>query len=242
MQKYPISLSHFLSSSGVASRRKSTDLIKQGFVFVNKQKEISPGYKVQEQDVVEYKNKIISISEKVYIMLNKPVGYICTADDPYADKTIFDLIDIKDVRLFSVGRLDKNSEGLLLLTNDGDFSNKIMHPSNNIIKEYIIETNDFISKEIIQELEKGIKDEGDILRAIKIKRVGLNRYSFSLNEGKKREIRRMITYAGLKTINLKRIKIGSLDLGNLEIGKWKYLSKNYLQTFLIKDRDKKNAT
>ncbi len=222
------SLSKYLSVCGIASRRKSCDLIKQGKVRVNHQLVKEPGFKISSQDSVTFAGEQVLCPAKVYIMLNKPRAYICTNDDPHASRKAVDLIKLPPgqarVRLFSAGRLDKDSEGLLIFSNDGDYVEKIMHPKYEVLKSYQVKTNSEISNAVLDKLRAGIHDGGEFLRPEKIIREGDCRYLFILNEGRKREIRRMARFAGTKIEALKRISLGSLKLGTLKSGQWKYLT------------------
>ena len=223
-----ISLSKYLSVCGTASRRKSTDLIKQGKVQVNREIIKEPGYKIAPQDEVVYAGKQVLSQKKIYIMLNKPRGCICTNDDPHAPVKALDLIKLPpeqaSIRLFSAGRLDKDSEGLLIFTNDGDYAEKIMHPKYEILKTYHVRTFSEISDKILDELRRGINDDNEFLKPKKVIRDGKCQYTFILNEGKKREIRRMVRFAETEIKSLKRISLGALTLGTLKSGEWKYLS------------------
>ncbi|MBU8902448.1 MAG: rRNA pseudouridine synthase [Victivallales bacterium] len=233
-----ISLSKYLSICGIASRRKSVDLIKQGKVKLNGEIIQEPGYKISMQDEVLCAGKLVSSQEKVYIMLNKPRGYICTNEDPYAPLKAVDLIKLppeqENIRLFSAGRLDKDSEGLLIFTNDGDYVEKIMHPKHEVLKNYQVKTNSEILDNVLEKLRRGIDDKNEFLKAHKIKKEGNCLYTFILNEGKKREIRRMMRFAGPEIKSLKRISLGSLTLGTLESGKWKYLTPEDIKKTLNK--------
>jgi 23S rRNA pseudouridine2605 synthase len=221
-----ISLSKYLSISGVASRRKSTEFIKAGTVKVNGETVFEPGLKISAEDVVSVQGREVCPEEHVYIMLNKPTGYVCTNEDPHAPQKAIDLIDVAaQHRLFSIGRLDKNSEGLLLFTNDGAYSEKLMHPRYEVLKTYIVKTDKEISDKALTMLLDGIVDDGEFLKPRKITRQKSCLYEFVLNEGKKREIRRMIAAAGCRTMSLKRIAIGKLVLGNLPKGQYRLLSK-----------------
>ena len=166
-------------------------------------------------------------------MLNKPRGYICTNEDPHAPLKALDLIELPleqaDIRLFSAGRLDKDSEGLLIFTNDGDYVENIMHPKHEVLKNYQVKTVSEIPEYVLDKLRRGIEDETEILKAHKIKNEGNCLYTFILNEGKKREIRRMVKFAGTEVSSLKRIALGALSLGILESGKWKYLTQEDIQ-------------
>ena len=231
-----ISLSKYLSVCGTASRRKSCDLIKQGKVQVNRQVITEPGYKISPQDEVIFAGKQVLSQEKVYIMLNKPRGYICTSDDPHAPKKAIDLIKMPpeqaNIRIFSAGRLDKDSEGLLIFTNDGDYAEKIMHPKHEIMKNYQVKTISEIPDKILDKLQRGINDDNEFLKAHKIKKEGNCLYTFILNEGKKREIRRMVKFAGTGIRSLRRIALGALTLGELKNGEWKYLTPEEIKKTL----------
>lgn len=233
-----VSLSKYLSVCGTASRRKSCDLIKQGKVRVNGETIKEPGYKISPLDKVTFEGKEVVSQEKIYIMLNKPRGYICTNDDPHAPLKAVDLIALPpeqaDIRLFSAGRLDKDSEGLLIFTNDGDYAEKIMHPKHETLKNYQVKTVSEIPDVMLDKLRRGINDDNEFLKPYKIKKEGGNVYTFILNEGKKREIRRMVKFAGTEVASLKRIALGALTLGSLETGKWKYLSPEEINKTLKK--------
>lgn len=234
------SLSKYLSVCGVASRRKSCDLIKQGRVLVNEDVIREPGFKISSDDKVFCEGVQVLPQEKVYIMLNKPRGYVCTSDDPHAVKKAVDLVRLppeqSGLRIFSAGRLDKDSEGLLIFTNDGDYAEKIMHPKYEILKAYKVRTASEIPDKMLDRLCSGINDEGEFLRAKKIVRGTACQYIFILNEGKKREIRRMVSFAGSKVLSLSRISLGGLQLGNLKSGQWKYLTTEDIKKTLINDK------
>lgn len=223
-----VSLSKYLSVCGIASRRKSCDLIKQGKVLVNRIIVKEPGFKISSGDSVAFAGEQVVRQGKVYIMLNKPRGYICTNDDPHAPLKAGDLIKLPPeqahVRLFSAGRLDKDSEGLLIFTNDGDYAEKIMHPKHEILKAYHVGTSAEIVDTVLDKLRGGITDDAEFLRPKKIIKEGNCQYTFILNEGKKREIRRMVRFAGTTIESLTRVSLGSLELGTLKSGQWKYLS------------------
>ena len=161
-------INKYIASCGIASRRKADQLIETGKIAVNGDKILEPGYKVQESDIVTYCGEIISpVKEKYYLMLNKPIDYVCTNDDPFAKKTVFDLIDI-DAKLFSIGRLDKDSRGLLLITNDGDLYNKLMHPSKLIFKKYKVILDKSFDKKHIKQLSEGVDIGGYVTSQAKI--------------------------------------------------------------------------
>ena len=211
--EFPISLSKFISLCGVASRRKSTELIKAEKIKVNGEIIVEPGFKLKASDTVIYNGNKVTFLKRYYIALNKPTGYICTNEDKFAKKKAIDLIDIPEKpRLFTVGRLDKNSEGLIIITNDGEFAKKLTHPKHQVKKIYHVTTSSPISEEEIRTLTNGISDNGEFLKAQKIRNIKKNTFEFTLTQGKNREIRRMVSYIGKKTLKLKRIAIGNYKL------------------------------
>lgn len=220
-----IRLNKYIATSGVCSRRNADELIASGKVKVNGIVIKEMGMQVDEtKDVVYVNNKKISIKEeKVYIMLNKPKGYVTTNNDQFDRPSTKDLIKEK-IRVFPIGRLDMNTEGLLLLTNDGDFANKLMHPSNKVEKTYVVTLRKPITDEQIKKLQDGV-DIGDyITRPAKVKRITPLELEIKISEGKNRQIRRMCESVNADLKNLKRIQIGNLKLGDLKLGKYRLLS------------------
>jgi pseudouridine synthase len=188
-------------------------------------------------DVVKVNGTVCRFEgKKIYVMLNKPRGYVCTSKDKFADKLALDLIDVPE-RLFSVGRLDKDSEGLILFTNDGDFAQRIGHPSYSVRKKYYVTIDGSFSREDGLTLEKGIVDEGERLKAVSVKPLKKSKRSdrqvleFVLNEGKNREIRRMCRHLGWHVKRLERVEIGSLTLGKLATGSWRELTAKEVAQF-----------
>ncbi len=233
-------LNKFISQSGFCSRRQAEVFIKEGKVFVNG-KLAEPGIKVEESDEVRVGNKIIkNRKDKIYIILNKPIGYVCTNRRFKNEKNVFDLLPrkvLKNNKLFVVGRLDKESRGLILLTNDGDLTQKITHPKYKHEKKYLVKT-DISKNPSAQEVENIIKNfkkgvfigEGDgKVRAKEAKYVGNQVFDIILTQGKKRQIRRMFESLGYKTTDLFRYELGNFNIKNLPSGKWKEISlKNSL--------------
>lgn len=218
-------INKYIAKSGIASRRKADELIEQGKISVNGKIMNSLGYDVKDSDIVKFEDKIIKpIKDKYYFMLNKPIGYASTHSRKFDDKIIFDLIDI-DTKLFSIGRLDKDSRGLILITNDGDIYNNVIHPRNEIFKKYIIIIDkdfDFSDK---KKIEDGV-DIGDyITNPSKIKIIDKKTLQIEINEGKNRQIRRMFEAYNYEVIDLNRISIGDIKLGDLPIGSFRDLSK-----------------
>lgn len=226
-----VRLQKFLSMAGVASRRRAEEMILQKRIKVNGITVTKPGIKVDtEKDIVQVDGEVCKLKNfNVYILLNKPKGYITTLYDPFGRPTVWELIKGVGTRVFPVGRLDKDTEGLLLLTNDGELAYKLTHPKHGIEKTYIVKVKGNISRKAIDNLEKGvILEEGKTSPAkVRVLRKE-NDYSIleiKIHEGKKRQIRRMCEKVGHPVINLKRIRIGDLTLKGLKTGEWRYLTK-----------------
>lgn len=218
-------LNKYIASCGICSRRKADDLILQGRVKINNEVVTNLGAQVNSNDVVKVDNKEINKEEKkVYIMLNKPKGYVTTSHDQFNRKSVLDLIN-EDVRVYPIGRLDMYTEGLLLLTNDGEFSNKMMHPRNKVEKTYIVTTDTKITNKQINDLRAGVDIGGYITKPAKVRILNNNRLEIIISEGKNRQVRRMCESVGINLLNLRRVKIGNLKLGNLQSGKYRYLTE-----------------
>ena len=217
-------LQKVIAEAGIASRRKAEDLIKDGKVVVNGVIVTELGVKVSNKDVVEVDGKIIEKEAKEYYLLNKPRGVVTTTNDDKNRKTVVDLIDT-NTRIYPVGRLDYDTTGVLLLTNDGEFANKVMHPKNEVEKVYEVTTDKELTKDQIEKLEKGI-DIGDyITKEAKVEVVSKTKFKITIHEGKNRQVRRMCEATNIKLSNLKRIQEGNIALGKLETGKYRYLTK-----------------
>ncbi|MDD5291245.1 MAG: pseudouridine synthase [Patescibacteria group bacterium] len=228
-------LQKYIAQSGFCSRRKAEELIKQGRVFIN-DKLAEPGVKAEEEDEVKIDGKKINLpKEKIYIKMNKPIGYTCTSRRFSAEKNIFSLIGRKE-RLFVAGRLDKDSRGLILLTNDGDLTQRITHPKFGHEKRYVvkIKKTKIKDKDIENLFRRGVDiGEGDgIVRAKDIKYIGDNKFEIILAEGKKRQIRRMFKAMGLEVEDLIRVSIGRLKLGDLPEKQWRPLKKKEIDELL----------
>ena len=220
------SLSKFLALCGAASRRHAVDMIRAGQVSIDGREERNPAARVTGHEKILCKGRSISLPEKRhYIMLNKPRGYVCTSEDPHARKKALDLIRLPgDPRLFSAGRLDKDSEGMILFSDDGDFVFSLTHPRNEIRKIYEVSLARPLSPEDIRRILGGIESGGDTLRALRIEFVTGRKYRFILGEGKNREIRRMAEAVDNEVLRLRRIAVGSLKMGSLPCGSWRPLS------------------
>lgn len=223
-------INKYIAKSGIASRRKAEQFILDGQITVNGETIFDLSYRVQEGDIVSYEGQIIKpIEQKFYFMLNKPIGYTSTNEDKYADKTIFDLINEK-VRLFSIGRLDKDSRGLILLTNDGDLYNAIIHPRKVVYKRYELTLNKRFNEEDIIHFTHGI-DIGDYLtqKANIILTKNPKKLFIEISEGKNRQVRRMFDVLGYRVEDLNRVSIEKLNLGDLPIGKYRPLTNEEIK-------------
>lgn len=218
-------INKFIASCGICSRRKADELISQGKIEVNGEIVTDMGHKVDINDIVKVNGKIINKEEeKVYIALNKPKGYVTTNSDQFDRKNVIDLIN-ENVRVYPIGRLDMYTEGLLLLTNDGEFANAIMHPRNKIEKTYVVTTNTVVSKEQIDILKNGVNIGDYITKPAKVRIISKDKLEIIISEGKNRQVRRMCEAVGINLLNLKRVKIGSIELENLQTGKYRYLTE-----------------
>ncbi len=230
-------LNKFLSNSGVASRRKSDELISQGKVFVNGKVVSELGLQINEKkDKVMVEGKQIKLpSSFVYIKLNKPKGYACTTADEKGRKTIYELIDT-DERLFSIGRLDYDTEGLILLTNDGDFANKVAHPKYAIEKEYRVTIEGQIKESELAVLRKGVVVDGERMPSAKVEFLSeddkFTKLSVVIDEGQNRQIRRMFEAIGKSIRLLKRVRIGQVRLGGLKRGDYRDLTEDELNSLV----------
>ena len=232
-------INKYIAHSGICSRRKAEELIVQGKVLLNGHAVESLSTIVQEGDrvVVDGKN-ITPEREKVYLMLNKPSGYISAVRDDRGRKTVMDIIKPHfEERIYPVGRLDYDTEGLLILTNDGELANKLIHPSSSISKTYYVELDRPITMRSVFCLESGVLIDGYKTKEARIQKIGKGTSStkclITIEEGRNRQVRKMFETQKLKVRYLKRIQLGELYLGNLERGKFRPLTKKEL-AFLMK--------
>lgn len=214
-------LQKFLAQAGIASRRKAEKLIEQGLVSVNGQEITKLGTTIDpEKDIVEYKGKEVFLeTEKIYIAINKPSGIISSASSAQG-KSVIDLVKVKQ-RVYPVGRLDKDSTGLMILTNDGEFANQVIHPRFGSEKEYFVILDQDLKPEDIKKLEKGMKLGDKKISGIKVISAKNKSARLILNEGVNRQIRRMLGKLGYTVRKLKRIRIGKLEIKDLAEGKTK---------------------
>jgi pseudouridine synthase len=217
-------LQKFLSSAGVCSRRKGERLIEAGRVKVNGMRVSELGTKVDsDKDFVELDGQPVSInSESIYIALNKPKGYVSSCYQK-GHKTVLDLLDISE-RVYPVGRLDKDSTGLLLLTNDGRLHYRLTHPSFDHEKEYEVTVAKPLAEGVLRKLAQGLPMMGTKTRPARVKRTSARCFLIVLQEGKNRQIRRMLRKVGNQVIDLKRLRIANIRLGSLPPGGWRYLA------------------
>lgn len=229
-------LNKFLSSCGVASRRKCEEIIKSGAVSVNGKTIDSLGTSIDEKnDMVLVDGKEVKLPQNfVYLKLNKPKGYACTASDEKGRKTIFDLVD-SDVRLFNVGRLDFDTEGLIFLTNDGDFANMVTHPKFHFEKEYVATIEGEMKESELAVLRKGVVENGVRMPQARVKLLGFDgkfsKVSVVIDEGQNHQVRRMFDAIGKSIKLLKRIRIGKVVLGGLYRGKTKPMTEDEIDFF-----------
>lgn len=225
-----IRLQKFLANSGVASRRKCEELILEGKVSVNGQIVKELGTKVNPAvDKVEYcGNPVFSSNKFVYILLNKPIGYVTTAKDQFDRDSVLDLVKVKE-RVVPVGRLDMYTSGALILTNDGDFVYKVTHPKHEITKTYTVTVRGVIENDAVEKLRNGVEIEDYKTRPAKVKILktdeekNISRLEITIHEGKNRQVRKMCEAVGSKVVALHRSKIGDIGVKDLKLGTWRYL-------------------
>ena len=224
MEKELIRLNKYLSEIGYCSRRAGDKLIESGRVLINNEP-ASLGQKVSVNDEIKIDEKVVSVKKKkkIYLALNKPIGIVCTTDTRVEKNNIIDFIGYPE-RIFPIGRLDKPSSGLILLTNDGDIVNKILRTEHNHEKEYIVKVDKALSQTIIDRMSKGVPILDTITKECKIRKSGSNEFKIILTQGLNRQIRRMCEYFNYKVISLERTRIMNIKL-DLPVGKYRELTK-----------------
>ena len=226
-------LQKYLANAGIASRRKCEELILQGKIEVNGKVVTELGTKVSSKDIIKYNGRLVKPEEeKVYILLNKPIGYVTTAHEQFGRDKVLDLIKINK-RIVPVGRLDMYTSGALILTNDGELVNKLTHPKNEIDKTYNVTLKGKIIEQEIEKLKTGVIIDNEYLTKpakVKILKIdenkNISRIQITIHEGKNRQIRKMCEAIDKKVIALHRSKIGKLDVKDLKPGEWRYLKLN----------------
>jgi 23S rRNA pseudouridine2605 synthase len=223
-------LNRFLAAAGVASRRGADELIAGGRVTVNGKPCRDFHFQPASTDYVKVDGRLIHQRTAVYILLNKPAGFVCTRRDPNTTDTVYDLLPPKFSSLAYVGRLDAQSEGLLVLTNDGDFAQRLTHPRFKVEKEYEVVLDRAATVDLVQRLLRGVVLDGKRARARQVQQISLTRFRIVLEQGINRQIRRMLECFGLYAEKLTRIRMGNLRLGELRWGKWRLLTKHELDS------------
>ena len=234
-----VRLQKFLANAGVASRRKCEELILEGKVSVNGKVIQELGSKINpDVDKVTYCGKEVTDNEKkVYILLNKPIGYVTTAKDQFNRDTVLNLVKVKE-RVVPVGRLDMYTSGALILTNDGDFVYKVTHPKHEITKTYTVTLHGIVTNEAVEKLKIGVEIEDYVTKPAKVKILktdeekNISRLEITIHEGKNRQVRKMCEAVGYKVLALHRSKIGNIGVKDIKIGNWRYLRQNEVENFL----------
>lgn len=241
-------LQKFLAGAGVASRRAAEKIISEGRVSVNGEIVREMGVQIDENyDSVEVDGKkVISSEKKYYIMLNKPVGFVTTVSDDKGRPTVMELVSDISARIYPVGRLDYDTEGLLLLTNDGDLTFRITHPKHDIKKTYVAEVTGNISMETILQLRKGVVIDGYKTSPAEVEVIGATQYGtkieITIHEGRNRQVRKMFEALGCVVKKLKRVSEAGLNLGHLPSGKWRKLSESEINMLKKIGTDKKPSS
>ena len=239
-------LQKYLANNGIASRRKCEEYIQEGRVRVNGKEVKELGIKIDsDSDVIEFDEKVVDkVVKKVYVLLNKPIGYVTTVKDQFDRPTVMDLVKINE-KVLPVGRLDMYTSGALILSNDGDFINKVTHPKNEVEKTYTVTVKGIVTDEDVERLKNGVEiqiDSSDTFKTGKAKvkilktdqEKQISRLQITIHEGKNREVRKMCEAIGKKVLALHRRKIGNLDVKNIEIGKWRYLNSKEVEELVGK--------
>jgi len=223
-----IRLNRFIANSGVCSRREADVLIKDGFITVNGKTVTDLGIKVSIRDDIRYKNKRLRAEKKVYILMNKPKGYVTTVEDPHADHTVLEIIgDAIPERVYPVGRLDKTTTGVLLLTNDGELTGKLTHPKYKRRKIYHVFLDNPVRKKDLLSLSEGIELDGETIVADSVAYADPDdktQVGIEIHSGQNRVIRRIFEKLGYKVKKLDRVYFAGLTKKNLSRGKWRFLN------------------
>lgn len=233
-----VRLQKYIASTGLASRRKAEELIAQGKVKVNGKTIREQGVKVDTQsDVVEVNGQTIEPEKKkYYILLNKPAGYITTTSDELGRQTVMELVSDISARIYPVGRLDVETEGLLFMTNDGTFANTLTHPRHGIEKEYLVYARGVMMPAALNKLKRGVALEDFVTKPAEVELIRIERnvsvVKIKIHEGKNRQVRRMFETVGHEVLYLQRTQVGPIMLGNVPLGKWRHLKKAEIQRLM----------
>jgi 23S rRNA pseudouridine2605 synthase len=231
-----VRLQKFLAEAGVASRRASEEIILAGRVSVNGQILRELGTKVDPaRDAVRVDGKGVRARRKIYLALHKPGGCVCSRKDELGRRTVYDFLPVEwQGMVHTVGRLDFNTEGLLFLTNDGEFGLRLTHPRYGIRKKYVATIEGIVEQEMLEGIVRGVFQDGEKLQAQSARRLSRNVFELELSEGKNREVRRLFESQGLKVRRLQRTQIGKIKLGELKPGRWRALTETEIETLLLK--------
>jgi 23S rRNA pseudouridine2605 synthase len=228
-------LNKYIAHAGTCGRREAAELVKSGHITVNGDKVLEPGYKVQYKDVVRLKGKVLQLQvTPVYILLNKPKDYICTANDPEGRKTVLDIIkNATTQRMFPVGRLDRNTTGVLILTNDGDLAQKLTHPSYEIKKIYEVTLDKPVTKADMESIAAGVELEDGFIAADAVSylsNTSKNVIGIEIHSGRNRIVRRIFEHLGYDVRHLDRVMFANLTKKNVDRGKWRFLAEKEVRT------------
>ena len=234
-------LQKYLANQGIAARRKCEEFILDGRVKVNGKVVTELGTKINpEIDKIEFDGKEVEkVEKKVYILLNKPIGYVTTAKDQFDRPTVLDLVKVKE-KVLPVGRLDMYTSGEIILTNDGEFINKVTHPKNEIEKTYTVTVKGIVTDEDVEKLRNGVQIENYTSGKAKVKILRIDeekkisRLAITIHEGKNREVRKMCEAIDKKVLALHRRSVAGLDVKNMQIGTWRYLNSREVEAILTK--------
>ena len=234
-------LQKYLANQGIAARRKCEEFILDGRVKVNGKVVTELGTKINpEIDKIEFDGKEVEkVEKKVYILLNKPIGYVTTAKDQFDRPTVLDLVKVKE-KVLPVGRLDMYTSGAIILTNDGEFINKVTHPKNEIEKTYTVTVKGIVTDEDVEKLRNGVQIENYTSGKAKVKILRIDeekkisRLAINIHEGKNREVRKMCEAIDKKVLALHRRSVAGLDVKNMQIGTWRYLNSREVEAILTK--------
>ena len=236
-------LQKVIAEAGITSRRKAEDLIISGKVKVNGEVVTELGTKVSRKDRIEVNNKLIEKEQKEYYLLNKPRGVVTTTKDEHHRKTVIDLIPT-DARIYPIGRLDYDTTGVLLLTNDGEFANILMHPNDKVEKVYIAKLNGIIKGEQINQLKDGVEIDGQTVQATRVKLKKVNNKNntcmvqITIHEGKNHQVKKMFETVGFQVEKLKREKVAFFDLKDLQSGEFRKLTpKEVAKVYALEQKE-----
>ena len=240
MEQDNIRLNKFLSDVGVCSRREADRMMEQGRITVDGERAV-PGTRVfPYQRIMVDGREIVREEKKVILAVNKPIGVVCTTTDRFKEENIVDFVNYP-IRVYPIGRLDKNSEGLILMTNQGDIVNKILKASNHHEKEYVVTVNKPLTPEFLDKMQRGVPILDTVTRPCKVKKEGKRTFRIVLTQGLNRQIRRMCEYLGYRVEKLTRVRIMNIHLGDLPSGSYRELTEEELRVLAVLTEDKRET-